>query len=181
MKVVGLSCSPRKGGNTEILLGEALAGAKEAGAEVELLNATRDDRQTISKKLLEADGIIIGSPAYSRNVPPRALAVLQQSLRLQNKVGAPIAVTAKTGGWNVITTLYLFFIAHHMFCADYVMGLANAKGAVRKDEFAMKGALELGKQVVALVNKGLEWPEEYQSPLYDLVSKKYGLKLSPYG
>jgi len=37
LKVLGIACSPRKAGNTEILLREALAGAKESGAEVELL------------------------------------------------------------------------------------------------------------------------------------------------
>jgi len=36
MKILGLSCSPRKKENTMILLGEALNGAKQEGAEVEL-------------------------------------------------------------------------------------------------------------------------------------------------
>jgi multimeric flavodoxin WrbA len=36
MKILGLSCSPRKGGNTETLLAEALNGAQREGAEVEL-------------------------------------------------------------------------------------------------------------------------------------------------
>ena len=36
-KVLGILCSPRKGGNTEILLKEALASAVERGAETELL------------------------------------------------------------------------------------------------------------------------------------------------
>ena len=33
MKVLGIVCSPRKGGNTEILVEEALTVAREAGAE----------------------------------------------------------------------------------------------------------------------------------------------------
>jgi len=37
MKVLGIVCSPRKGGNTEILVDEALTSAKECGAEVELI------------------------------------------------------------------------------------------------------------------------------------------------
>ena len=37
MKVLGICCSPRKRGNTEIMLREALAAAQEAGAEVELV------------------------------------------------------------------------------------------------------------------------------------------------
>jgi len=35
MKVLGIMGSPRVGGNSDILLDEALAGAKDAGAEVE--------------------------------------------------------------------------------------------------------------------------------------------------
>ena len=38
MKVLGLVCSPRKEGNTEILVSQALASAKESGAETELLH-----------------------------------------------------------------------------------------------------------------------------------------------
>ena len=37
MNIIGIVCSPRKGGNTEILMEEALSGAKEEGAETELL------------------------------------------------------------------------------------------------------------------------------------------------
>ena len=36
MKILGLSFSPRKNGSTVLLLNEALAAAKEAGAETEL-------------------------------------------------------------------------------------------------------------------------------------------------
>ena len=35
MKILGICCSPRPGGNTEILLKEALDSAEKAGAEVE--------------------------------------------------------------------------------------------------------------------------------------------------
>lgn len=205
MKVLGLSCSPRKGGNTEILVREAIAGAKEVGAEVELVSVAgkelkpcdgcwtcsntgkchiKDDMPAIFDKLLEADGIIIGSPSYYMNATAQTMAILNRSISLsglQNKVGAPIAVCSRQGGWNVISTLYLWFIGKHMFYADYVMGLALDKGRVRKDERAMKGARELGKQVVALVNKGFEWPEEYQSPLFAQVVDKYGLEFTPYG
>ena len=35
LKVLGISASPREGGNTDILLGEALAGAAATGADLE--------------------------------------------------------------------------------------------------------------------------------------------------
>jgi len=208
MKVLGLVFSPRKGGNTEILVREALTGAKEAGAKVELLSIAgkdikpcdgclacfktgkchiKDDLPAIFDKLLVADGIIFGSPSYGRGLPGQAKSMLDRcvslrapSEKLQNKVGAPIAVTAGDGAWNVITTLYLFFITHHMFCADCVGGFAWDKGEVRKNEFAMKASWELGKQVVALVSQGLEWPKGYEHHWYFSIAEKYGLQLTPY-
>ena len=38
MKVIGINGSPRKGWNTSTLVGDALDGAAEAGAETELYN-----------------------------------------------------------------------------------------------------------------------------------------------
>jgi len=203
VKVLGLSCSPRKGSNTEILVGEALAGAKEAGADVEIVTVVgkdikpcdacetcfktgkchiKDDMQDIYPKLSEADGIIFGSPSYNRNVTAQATAIMNRCyfVSLQDKVGAPIVVCAKTGGWNVAATLYLFFVAKHMAYTDYAMGLALDKGGVRKDEFAMKWAWELGKQVVTVANQGFKWPEEYKGALYSYVANKYGMKITPY-
>ena len=43
MKVLGIFGSPRKGGNTELLLEEALKGAEAEGAEVERLRLTDYD------------------------------------------------------------------------------------------------------------------------------------------
>jgi len=206
MKVLGLCGSPRKGGNTEILLNEALAGAKEAGAAVELISVAgkdlqpcdgcwscsntgkchiKDDMQDIFDKMLEADGIIIGSPAYFMKPTAQIMAILNRSVSLSglhNKVGAPIAVCSRQGGWDVISTLYLWFIYKHMFCADNVLGLAMDKGNIRNDERAIKGAWELGKEVVALINQKFRWPKGYESSsVFAQVVEKYGLKYTPYG
>jgi multimeric flavodoxin WrbA len=37
MKILGIVCSPREGGNTEILVREALEGVREAGGDPELV------------------------------------------------------------------------------------------------------------------------------------------------
>ena len=52
MKVLGLVCSPRRRGNTEIMVKEALASAEKAGAEVELVTvwcSQRDVAQMVEK------------------------------------------------------------------------------------------------------------------------------------
>jgi multimeric flavodoxin WrbA len=85
MKVLGLFGSPRKGGNTELLLEEALRGAEEEGAEVERVYLARftvspcrachgcdrsgqcviqDDMQALYPKILGAEVIFLASPIY---------------------------------------------------------------------------------------------------------------------
>ena len=85
MKVLGILGSPRVRGNSDILLDQALTGAKETGAEVEKIVlvkkkisgcldcgqcnkvggcVVKDDMQLIYKKILEADAIIHSVPVY---------------------------------------------------------------------------------------------------------------------
>lgn len=95
MKVLGLSCG-RRLSNTEILVKEALMGAEEAGAEVELVHLhdltikpctgcnscvidlfekcgpgrcviKNDDFPFIDEKIMECDGLVLGSPIYEKS------------------------------------------------------------------------------------------------------------------
>ncbi|WP_234124993.1 flavodoxin family protein [Clostridium hydrogenum] len=94
MKILGISCG-RKMSNTEILVKEALMGAEEMGAEVELIRLNdlnikpctgcnacvvnlfekggagecvikTDDFAFIDEKIMECDGLILGSPIYEK-------------------------------------------------------------------------------------------------------------------
>ena len=85
MKILGIMGSPRIKGNTDLLLDEALRGAKSEQAEVEKIVVDklkitpcreyygclkdgncviRDDMDAIYPKLLETDGIIVASPMF---------------------------------------------------------------------------------------------------------------------
>lgn len=85
MKVLGVLGSPRIGGNSDILLDQALAGARDAGAETEKIIlsqkkisgcfdcgkcnesgicAIKDDMPAIHKKILETNAIIHSVPLY---------------------------------------------------------------------------------------------------------------------
>jgi multimeric flavodoxin WrbA len=85
MRILGILGSPRVGGNSDILLEQALAGARDAGAEVEKIVlvkkkiggcldcgkcnqegvcALKDDMGEIREKILEADGLIHSVPVY---------------------------------------------------------------------------------------------------------------------
>lgn len=85
MKVLAISASPRKGGNSDVLCDQFLKGASEAGHETEKIqlgnkNITpcvgcygcrnshscvkKDDMGEILQKLIEADVIVLATPVY---------------------------------------------------------------------------------------------------------------------
>lgn len=85
MKILGFMGSPRIAGNTDVLLDRALAGAKDAGAEVEKVILAQleigpcddcegcepegecvlaDDMTALYEKIYQADGIILATPIY---------------------------------------------------------------------------------------------------------------------
>ncbi len=99
MKVLGIFGSPRRGGNTDILLEETLKGAEKEGAEVERLFLTdftiipckechgcertgqcviSDDMGKIYPKLLEADVIILASPIFFYGITAWAKALVDR-------------------------------------------------------------------------------------------------------
>ena len=89
MKVLGLSCSPRKKGNTELLLDELLRGAKDERATTETVGvchlcispcrgcgvcettgrcAIDDEMAIVYDQINTADAIVLASPIYFYNV-----------------------------------------------------------------------------------------------------------------
>ena len=99
IRVLGIFGSPRSGGNTELLLEEALKGAEREGAEVERLRLIDysiipckeclscfqdgeciilDDMQKIYPKLLESDIIILASTIFFYGVTAWAKALIDR-------------------------------------------------------------------------------------------------------
>ncbi len=100
MSVLGLFGSPRRGGNTEILLEEALKGAEKEGAKVERLYLSDltitpckechgcdaagncvilDDMEKIYPRLLEADVVILASPIFFYGVTAWAKSLIDRT------------------------------------------------------------------------------------------------------
>lgn len=85
-KVLILSGSPRKGGNSDLLCDEFMRGAKESGNSVEKIRVAekkigycracyycrtsggkcviKDDMEEVLQKIIEADTIVLSSPVY---------------------------------------------------------------------------------------------------------------------
>ena len=99
MKVLGIMGSPRKRGNTDLLLDKALRGAESEGAEVEKLIVIdlkiapcgefygclrdgkcviNDDMQQVYSKLLEAEGIILASPMFFYGLTSQVKALIDR-------------------------------------------------------------------------------------------------------
>ena len=106
VKVLGIYGSPRKGGNTDLLLDRILEGSREAGAEVESLYvrrlkisgclecgscddtgecAVRDDMDKVYPLLQEADIIFLASPNFFYNVTAQAKLLIDRSQAMWSK------------------------------------------------------------------------------------------------
>ena len=190
MKILGISFSPRRQGNTEILLGEALQGAKHEGAEGELYSLSdkeirpcdgcgacretgechiEDDMQSLYHKLLEADGIIFGTPVYFYSMAAQAKTVIDRTIALNrpersltNKVGGVVVVAGSLGIIDAVKDLYFYMVTRQMLPANFVAAYGFAKGDVREMEQCMKATRELGQQMVKIAEKKFEYPKEFQ-------------------
>ncbi len=99
MKVIGISGSPRRGGNTETLLREVLRGAEEAGAETRLFILSRmniapcrhcdgclaegvcvvkDDMGLIYPEIESLDALVLASPIFFYGVTAQTKAMIDR-------------------------------------------------------------------------------------------------------
>lgn len=100
LRVIGVLGSPRRHGNTEIVLDNFLKGAEEAGGIIEKIVLSKisyssckgcnachktgecildDDIQQIFRRLLDADCIVISSPIYTMGITPELKAFIDRA------------------------------------------------------------------------------------------------------
>jgi len=103
MRVLGIAGSPRRGSNSDLLLGEAMAGAAAAGAETRVLNVTdlnimpcnhcdaclrsgacpfQDDMQKVYRELEQADRLIMASPIHFMGLPSQLKSLIDRAQAL---------------------------------------------------------------------------------------------------
>jgi multimeric flavodoxin WrbA len=104
MKVLGFMASPRKGGNSDVLLDRFLDGARAAGAQTEKINIYdlsiqycqgchlscwvndsacprwQDDMQPVHDKMIQSDLLVFSSPVYAGAPPAKLLAFFERSI-----------------------------------------------------------------------------------------------------
>lgn len=144
MNVLGISGTPRKGGNSEWLLKAALEPFAEAGWDVKQILLSekkiemcvgcetcverqacfiKDDMDEILEAFEWCNAIIISSPAYWRNVPAQLKAVFDRSYAAKNhplkgKLGGAMAVGRGTGGGQaiVLNVINNFYLSSGALC-----------------------------------------------------------------
>lgn len=156
MNVIGISGTPRKGGNSEILLRYALKPFEDNGWDVKVFLLSeltigpcracdscretgnciiQDDMKIIYDAFRWCNAIIISSPVYSRNISSQLLSVLDRHYAvnierpLEGKVGGAIAVGHGTSGGQAIAinTIYTWMLSCGIVC---VPGELNGVTAV---------------------------------------------------
>lgn len=188
MKILGISCSPRQEGNTAKLIKIALEGAKEEGAEVELFTVSgkdikpcdgcrscfetgechiKDDMQTLYEDLLEAKGIIFGTPIYAYGMASQAKILIDRTVclnrperNLANKIGGAIVVAGSLGLIEALKSIYFYFVTRQMIPANFVAAYPLPKVSIEEMENCMRSARNLGRQIVKIAKKDFEYPTD---------------------
>ena len=204
IKLLGICGSRVKDGNMETLLGEAMTHARQqsdVNAEViplwdkEIHGCNQcnwcirkqsedqpcvqdDDMKWIYPKLLEADGIILASPAHFGRLSGHMADLMDRTrafihgrvfqLPLRNKVGGAMAVSFFRGGGleTTLSSIDLFFLCQQMIVATgglYQLGAGaysspEGKGRfaktprhmVLKDDYGVLSARALAERIVEL-------------------------------
>jgi len=105
MKIIAINGSPRKKWNTHILLEKCLEGAKEIGADTEMIDlydiqfkgctscfkcklkgktvskcAIKDNLMPVLQRICECDALVLGSPIYFNNVTGKMRSFMERLL-----------------------------------------------------------------------------------------------------
>ncbi len=176
-KVLILSGSPRKGGNSDLLCDEFMHGAQESGNVVEKIRVTeksvspckacyyckksggqcvmKDDMGEILQKMIDADVLVLASPVYFYSIDAQLKAVIDRTvarwLEVKDKEFYYIITCADTEKQSCESTLACF--RGYADCVEGAkeMGVIYGTGAYEKGEIcdtpAFRQAYEMGKSV----------------------------------
>lgn len=177
MFVLIVNGSPRREGNTDILLAEVARSAETSGAEVEQVIlaqknieacngclscetagecAVSDDMDALYPRLRQADAIVLGTPVYFWTVSGLLKQFMDRTYGLHyhrdltGKTGAAVVVAGRAGGSTAYETIMSFYQLHRMYPAGGVIAYGLAAGEVRQDKEGMDQARRLGRLLCRL-------------------------------
>jgi multimeric flavodoxin WrbA len=188
MKVTAVNGSARKDGNTALLINHALGELNAEGIETELIQLSgesirgclacykcfekknqrchndRDVVNTCIEKMLESDGIILGSPTYFSDVSAETKALIDRAGLVsrangdmfKRKVGAAVVAVRRGGSIHAFDTINHFFTIGQMIVPGSIywnMGFGLEKGEAEEDEEGVKTMKVLGQNMAWLLKK----------------------------
>jgi multimeric flavodoxin WrbA len=188
MKVVAFNGSARKDGNTAILIRKVFAELEAEGIETELVQLAgkpikgciacakcyknKDKRCAVDndvineciEKMVEADGIILGSPTYFSDVSTEMKALIDRagfvaranSDMFQRKPGAAVVAVRRAGALHVFDSINHFFLISQMIVPGsfyWNVGIGLNPGDVEQDSEGMETMQILGKNMAWLLKK----------------------------
>lgn len=188
MKVIAFNASARKQGNTAILLNLVLDEMKSEGIETELYELAgkplkgciacyqcfknKDQRCAVKddiineciEKMIEADGILLGSPTYFADVTAGMRALIERSGLVarangdlfKRKVGAGVVAVRRAGAIHAFSSLNHFFLIEQMIVPGssyWNIGFGREIGEVRNDNEGIQTMKTLGQNMAWLLKK----------------------------
>lgn len=188
MKVIAFNGSARKDGNTAILINHVFRELENAGIDTQMIqlsgsrihgciacmkcyenknrhcSVTDDIANDCIEKMLEADGIVLGSPTYFANVSTEMKALIDRAGMvsranndmLARKVGAAVVAVRRAGAIHVFNSINQFFFIGQMIVPGssyWNLGMGRQKGEVEKDEEGLQTMKNLGRNMAWLLKK----------------------------
>ncbi len=188
MKVVAINGSPRRDGNTAILIKEVFKILETHGIETELIQLgnkpvhgctacmkcreTQDGKCHIKndhlnlclQKMVEADGIIIGSPVYFADVTTEIKALIDvagyvtraNGFTLKRKIGAAVIAVRRGGALHAFETINNFFLINQMIVPGssyWNFAFGRNPGEVVNDAEGMQTMQTLGENMAWLLQQ----------------------------
>ena len=176
MKVIAFNGSARKDGNTSILLNMVFEELKAEGIETEIYTLAgkpiqgciacfkcfekKDKRCAVEKdiineciqKMLEADGILLGSPTYFADVSAGMKALIERcgmvsranGDMLKRKVGTGVVAVRRAGAMHVFNSINSFFLINQMIIPGssyWNLAIGRQPGEVNNDLEGVQGFL----------------------------------------
>ena len=188
MKVVAFNGSPRKEGNTRILLETVCDELGKEGIKTEIIQIggkqvhgctacmkcfeNKDNRCIIDndfvneciEKMIEADGIIIGTPTYFTDVSVEVKALIDRAGfvaianggKLNRKAGAAVVAVRRAGATHAFDTINHLFGISGMFTVGstyWNVGMGLQAGDVKGDAEGLETMKNLGQNMAWFLKK----------------------------
>ncbi|MFZ5570093.1 MAG: flavodoxin family protein [Thermodesulfobacteriota bacterium] len=188
MKVVAFCGSSRKNGNTSILIQTVLDELNSEGIETEMIQLAgqnlqgciacykcfekknrhcqleKDEMNAYIDKMIEADGIILGSPTYFADVSANMKALIERCGMVsrangdlfKRKIGAGVVAVRRAGASHAFDSLNFFFLIAQMIIPGsnyWNIGRGREIGDVKDDAEGIQTMANLGKNMAWILKK----------------------------